>query len=234
MIVFGALWLGGFLPDVKAAGQDFKRARLMSVGFVVDRVDVMGEGRLREEDVRRALGVTPGDYLFELDIKAAQNRVESLSWVDRAVVRRLWPDRIVVQIVERKPYALWQHQGILQVVDVAGNTIKEADPIEYANLPLVVGANAPDQAERMQNILRTYPEIYHRIDALIYLNDNRWDLYMDGGEMRVKLPAGDPDAAINRLYRLHQQTMILDRSIGQIDMRLPDRLTVTPVIDKRV
>jgi cell division protein FtsQ len=119
-IIFIGIWLGGFLPNVMQAGSDFKRDRLMSMGFTIERVDVMGEGRLREEDVRRALGVYAGDYLFGIDMDGAQARVESLSWVDRAVVRRLWPDRIVVQIIERQPYALWQHEGEVKVVDAKG------------------------------------------------------------------------------------------------------------------
>jgi len=47
--IFGALWLGGYLPAIKQAGTEFKRDRLMSAGFVVNRIDVMGEGRLRED-----------------------------------------------------------------------------------------------------------------------------------------------------------------------------------------
>ena len=37
---------------------------MISMGFVIERVDVMGEGRLHEADVRKALGVYAGDYLF--------------------------------------------------------------------------------------------------------------------------------------------------------------------------
>ena len=123
LVLFGALWLGGFFPDARSAGSKFVENRLISMGFVVERVDVIGEGRLREEDVRIALAVQPGDFLFELDVKEAQKRVESLNWVERAIVRRLWPDRIVVQIVERSPYALWQYQEQIKLVDYEGEVI---------------------------------------------------------------------------------------------------------------
>ena len=141
-LIFVALWLGGFLPQVKQASSDFTRARMMSMGFVIDRVDVMGEGRLNEEDVRTALNITPGDYLFGIDLETAQARVESLSWVDRAIVRRLWPDRIVVQIIERQPYALWQYKGDMQVIDVKGTAIVDADATQYAALKIFVGEKA--------------------------------------------------------------------------------------------
>ena len=127
------------MPNVRQATGDFTRDRMMSMGFVIDRVDVMGEGRLHEADVRKALGVYAGDYLFGVDMEGAQARVESLSWVDRAIIRRLWPDRIVVQIIERQPYALWQDEGVVQVVDVSGEVITDADPSRFTDLTLFVG-----------------------------------------------------------------------------------------------
>ena len=69
------------------AGQGFTQSRLVAMGFVVDRIDVVGEGRLREDDVRTALDIHRGEFLFDMDLNAAQERVESLSWVERAIVR---------------------------------------------------------------------------------------------------------------------------------------------------
>jgi len=232
LIIFGALWLGGFLPDVRQAGQNFTKARLMSMGFVVDQVDVMGEGRLREADVRAALGVREGDYLFEFDIDAAQSRVESLSWVDHAVVRRLWPDRIVVQIIERRPFALWQSEGKLAVIDAAGVMITDADPMQYTELMVVVGKNASKEVTEFQETLSEYADITSRVDAIIYVGERRWDLRMDSGQLQVKLPVENPRHALETLRRLQVQTKILDRDIDIIDLRLPGRMTVSPPLAK--
>jgi len=42
--------------------------------------------------------------------------VEALGWVRDASVRRSFPNEIVVQIVERKPMALWQHRGRMVLI----------------------------------------------------------------------------------------------------------------------
>ena len=63
-VIFMGLWLGGFLPDIRQSADDFKRNRLIAMGFVVDRVDVMGEGRLNEDQIRQSLGVKHGDCLL--------------------------------------------------------------------------------------------------------------------------------------------------------------------------
>ena len=56
-IVFFALWIGGFLPQVRQGISDFKQNRLMAMGFVIEQVDVMGEGRLNEDDVKSVIGI---------------------------------------------------------------------------------------------------------------------------------------------------------------------------------
>ena len=227
-IIFLGLWLGGFLPNVMQAGENFKRNRLMSMGFVIERVDVMGEGRLREEDVRRALGVYAGDYLFGIDMDGAQERVESLSWVDRAVVRRLWPDRIVVQIIERQPYALWQHEGEVRVVDASGTAITDAKATNFTQLTLFVGENAGEQAVSIHQMMGEFPQIAPRVESFVNVSERRWDMVLDEGAIRVMLPEHNMRKALRHLQSLQAQTQILDRTIETIDMRLPDRLTISP------
>jgi len=224
-IVFIGLWLGGFLPQVRQATGDFARHQMMSMGFVVERVDVMGEGRLREDDVRKALGVYAGDYLFGIDVEGAQSRVESLSWVDRAVVRRLWPDRIVVQIIERQPYALWQNGGALKVVDVKGEVISGASAEKFTALTLFVGEQARSQVFDVKQMINEFPDIESRAPSFVYLN-SRWDMVLGDGQIRVKLPEKNPKAALHRLQGLHDKTLILDRQISAVDMRLDDRLSI--------
>jgi len=228
VIAFMGLWLGGFLPDAKRSGQDFVKNRLVAMGFVVNRVDVMGEGRLSEPAVRQVLGVNQGDYLFELDLKTAQARVENISWVERAIVRRLWPDPIVVQIIERKPYALWQSDGDLHLIDRDGIAIQKASAENWPGMPLIVGEDAPDLYFEAEQTIRQYGVLDGRVSTLIHHNTGRWDLILDDGAIKIKLPAGDFEPALRSLSKLHGQTRVLDRAISEIDLRLPDRITFSP------
>lgn len=44
---------------------------------------------------------------FTLDLERARATFESVPWVRRAVVRRVWPDHLAVQVEEHKAAALW-------------------------------------------------------------------------------------------------------------------------------
>ena len=233
-VAFLGLWMGGVLPDVQRGIDDFKRGRLMAMGFEVRSVDVVGEGRLDEAAVRRALGTYPGDYFFELDMDAAQARVRSLPWVDHAVVRRLWPDRVVVQIVEKRPYALWQESGEFRLVDARGEVIAEDRAIdaysELASLPHVVGPDAHTAYGMLDSQLELHPDLATRVTAAVRVGE-RWDLVMDAGQ-RVSLPV-EPARALARLSDLHRRTRVLDRRVAVIDLRLPDRIGLVPEADTR-
>jgi len=229
LLVFLALWLGGVLPQVRQGVHDFKVNRLMGMGFVVKQVDVMGEGRLNEADVRAAIGIYPGEYFFGADLERAQLRTESLPWVDRAVVRRLWPNRIVVQLVETKPYALWQQNGQFSLVSAKGEEITKLEDVRSLpkGLKTLIGPDAPEHAPVIQTALQAYPNIWVRTESLVHMRDTRWDLYLEGG-IKVKLPETGIEAALERLAELHARTQILDRDVAAIDLRLVDRVSFTP------
>lgn len=47
------------------------------------------------------------------DLTEIRNVLEALDWVDAAIVRRRWPDRLQVLVVEQVPAARWQQTGLL-------------------------------------------------------------------------------------------------------------------------
>lgn len=226
-VLWGGLWLGGFTPNITASYDRFVKQKLTNMGFVVKYVDVVGEGRVREDKVREMLGVRPGDYLFDMDIKNAQARIQSLSWVDTAVVRRLWPNRIVVHINERRPYALWQNNQQIRVVDKSGVEIRTADSREFADLPFVVGAGAAENAADIWTLLQSHPDILVRTQAAVYVGERRWDIVLKDG-MRIMLPEQNPAAALQRFDSYNREHGLLSLDLQHIDMRIKGRLILQP------
>lgn len=229
VLIFLGLWLGGYLPAVQKGLSDWKIDRLMAAGFVVEQVDVMGEGRLNERDIRLAAQIQTGSYFFGVDLDGARDRTESLPWVDRAVVRRLWPNRIVIQVVETTPYALWQNNGTLHLLSESGNPIVpvEAAPSVPEGLKIFVGPHAPKTAKQIEATLSPHAEIWSRVESLVQFPSGRWDLHLKNGTL-VSLPSEGVEAAVERLAQLDQETFLLSREIAKIDLRLSDRIGLTP------
>lgn len=227
-VILLGLWLGGFMPQVRDAGSKFTQNRLVAMGFVIERVDVIGEGRIREDEVRAALGVYPGEYLFGPDMRAAQINVQRLSWVDDAMVRRLWPNRIVVHIIEREPVALWQENGNVGVVDKDGLIIEAAMASDFAGLPLVVGTNAAPNAQGIYDALAGSSEVSARLSAIVRIGDRRWDIALKDGAPRLMLPETDPAGALARVEQMHKTHGVLDLDLELIDLRNSGRAILRP------
>lgn len=224
-LIFLGLWLGGYLPAIRENANAWKVERLMSAGFVVEQIDVMGEGRLNERDIRMAAQIQRGSYFFGVDLDAARDRTESLPWVERAVVRRLWPNRIVVQVVETTPYALWQNEGQLHLLADTGEAIIPVSAAQSIpeGLKVYVGKSAPEEAKAIEAAISPYGEIWTRVESLVRYPSGRWDLHLRNKTV-VKLPTDQIEAALQRLAALDRETFILSRDVGSIDMRLSDRI----------
>jgi cell division protein FtsQ len=58
---------------------------------------------------------------FTLNLERAREAFESVPWVRRAVVQRVWPSTLRVRLIEHKPAAIWQDaEGNEQLVDREG------------------------------------------------------------------------------------------------------------------
>ncbi len=194
-------------------------------GLTVDEVLVQGRVRSERSRLLGALDVRRGAPILALDPYAAKERLEGLPWVARATVERRLPDTVYVHLVERRPMALWQRHGKLSVIDQLGEPIPGALPARYAELPLVVGEDAPQHAAELLAALAAEPQLRERVVAAVRVGGRRWNLRLDGG-VDVQLPADDPAGAWAQLARIQRSHGVLERDVTVIDLRLPDQLVV--------
>jgi cell division protein FtsQ len=107
--------------------------------FPIREVTVLGARQAEtQRELRRVIPGLEGGF-FSLDLDAARRDFERLPWVRQATVRRLWPNRLLVEIEEHVPLAAWNGQ---QTLSVRG----ELFPVRpWDGLPRV---HAPDGMQR--------------------------------------------------------------------------------------
>jgi len=206
------------------------RARI-SAGASLPVQDIVVEGRLLtpEGTLRAALGVAKGDKMLGFSPEAARARIERLTWVQQATVERRLPGTVVVHLVERRPFAVWQTRDKFVLIDRAGQVVAEQDPVKdaaaFATLPLVVGPGAPEFAAALLDQLAAQPGLRARVVAAIRVGERRWNLRLNNGA-DVLLPEGAEAPAMSRLMELQAAQSLLDRPLQAVDLRLPDRMVV--------
>jgi len=199
----------------------------IDMGFKVGDVTVQGATPAAAADVLKAAALNKGEPILHLDLAAVRARVERVGWVKSAKVVRLLPDTIVIAITERQTMAVWQHAGRTVVIDSTGRAIPEADPAQFGDLPLVVGEGADQAAPGILPLLTSRPRLMSKLDAVVRVDDRRWDLRTREGAL-IELPAAGEAQALSRLDGLDAQSRILDLGFARIDLRDPDMVTVRP------
>lgn len=204
------------------------------IGMRVGSVVIEGREKTPENLLRAAIGVSRGDPILSYSVTEARSRIETLTWVQHATVERRLPNTILVHLVERSPFAVWQTQGRFVLIDRSGDMVTDSDVASFSNeLPLVVGVGAPQAAASLIDAMARRPAVRDHLVAAVRVGDRRWNLRMKNGT-DVLLPEGAEEAALAKLAELQAQHQLLDRPLQIVDLRLPDRLVIRARSDSGV
>ena len=198
-----------------------------AAGLSVQNVAVEGRRTTQADDVLRAVDVVRGEPILDFSPERARQRLESLPWVRSATVERRLPDTVTVRLVERTPLALWQHDGKMALVDTDGVAVTDEHLDRYADLLLVVGEAAPRHTAELLAVLGAEPDLRKRVTSAVWVGDRRWNLVFDG-TITVELPETGVAEAWSRLAQIERSHGLFSRDLTKVDLRLADRVAVTP------
>jgi cell division protein FtsQ len=209
--------------------------------FAITEVRVTGTVGDRGEQVRLATGVLPGDNLLTADLGAARERVEALTWVHGASLRRIPPSMIEVQVVAREPVAVLPVAGGAWLVDAEGVVLGGGS---RAGLPVVIvgDGHSPRVGEQfdaptvrhalavhrqLPGPLRTLAERY---EAPTPASLRLWLALDDEGEgVWVRFGTAERvDAKARAIGLLLDRARVEGLPAGELDVRAPDNPVLVP------
>lgn len=170
---------------------------------------------------------------FSVDLQQAQGAFESVPWVRRAVVRRVWPDRLVVGLEEHRAAALWQGpEGAGGASDRLVNShgeVFEANlgDVEDDALPTLAGPDG-SAAQMLALLRRVQPALKTQglvIERLHLSGRGAWRVELDSGA-RIELGRGSEDEVVARTQRfartLTQAIGLWNKPLEYADLRHTD------------
>lgn len=219
---YGAVKGGHYASFVAAQGQPAD-ILAKAFGFSIEAVTISGERELKEQELLAIAGITSRNSLLFLDVAKVRERLLRLPLVKEATVTKLYPDRLLIEIDERAPFALWQLDGNVQIVAADGVPIAAMRDQRFIHLPLVVGAGANEKLNQYLALLDAAGDLRERVVAGVLVTKRRWTLKTANGT-EILLPETEPEAALARLAELQRTSHILDKDLISIDLRAPGRL----------
>ncbi|WP_106638804.1 cell division protein FtsQ/DivIB [Allosphingosinicella vermicomposti] len=196
-------------------------------GFSVKRVEIKGLKHMQRLPVYAVALDQPSMALPLIDIGATRDRLMQFGWVKDARVSRRWPDTLVVDIVERQPSAIWQHNRRLALIDNEGVVLDQVRLDAMPDLPLVIGPDANKQTASLGRLIEAAPQLKAMLASATWIGARRWDLRFQSGET-LALPEGEEAAkkALVLFARMDQQTALLGRGLVRFDMRIAGKFIV--------
>ena len=205
----------GTIPDLAARG----------LGMQIEGVTISGAKELSEDEIFAATGITTRDSLPFLDAAQVRERVKEIPMVREASVRKLYPSRLLIEVEERAPYALWQVNGQVQVISADGMAIDQLVDDRLSHMAFVVGEDANLRVPEYLKILENAGDLREQIRAGVLIAGRRWNIKLESG-LEIKLPEHEPEKVFAN-FALHAREMrILDKDLLSIDLRIADRMVV--------
>lgn len=196
-------------------------------GYSAQRIRIGGLKRQTPEKVLAALGIQAGSPLFGFDEEMAQRLLQNIDWVQGAQVRRIFPNALEIDIVEREPFAIWQNGGRYYVIDRSGAAMSLDVKGFAGQLPLVTGKGAQEAAYELFNQLQPHSALLEKLKAAARVGDRRWTLYFANG-VKAALPEKGVDEALSWIEAADAEHGLLSKGIASIDLRLEDRVAILP------
>ena len=163
---------------------------------------------------------------FNLDVGAVQAAAQSLAWVDRASVRRVWPDKVRIHVREQRPVAWWGEDALL---NERGEVFAREGHEVRAALPRLSGPEGREPA-----LLEQYRQLAQLVSASsLHIASLRQDprraleLTLNTG-VKVQLGRNDALARMRRFMRAYTSLVASreEQQLERVDLRYSNGFAV--------
>lgn len=196
-------------------------------GFQVKRVEVVGANRIDYLKVYDIALSQQNRSMAAVDLEGVRADLLKYGWIKDARVSRRLPETLVIDVVERSPAAVWQHNRRLSLIDDNGVVLERITAATMPDLPLLIGPGANRRSRELAALLENSRSLKPLLAGATWVGDRRWDLRFASGET-LSLPAGEEAAkvALARFTHMEGSNRLLGRGIIRFDMRDPTKFVL--------
>ncbi len=160
------LWSGLGALALAGIGGGLRHWLLTSPSFVLaslEQIQVSGTRETSPEAVRQVFAADLGRNLLAIPLARRRQALERMPWIAQAAVMRLWPNRLAVQVAERRPVAFARQGTSLALIAADGTLLPRVAGLHFQGAMLTglaLDANAAPAAllqqrrEQMTQFLR--------------------------------------------------------------------------------
>jgi cell division protein FtsQ len=193
--------------------------------FPIRSVKIFGVQHLDRNKMQELVEPLVKSGFFGVDVDKIKESLITLPWVGQVVVRRVWPDQVIVAVNEKIPVARWNEASLLS----SAGELFTPDLNSYpTGIPELLGPSGEHlfMAQYYAKMASVLAPLHFRITRLELTPTMTWSITLDNG---MKLNVGHKDI----LTRLDHFVKVYSKIVGDrvaevdyIDLRYPNGMAV--------
>ena len=231
--VFGLLFVGTAYAALRV-----RRFALLDPQFTLSRdhadaLTVQGIRYAPRAKVQRVFLPDFGRSVFAVPLAERRRRLLGIDWVEDASVSRIWPDRLAVRIVERRPVAFVFFRSGVLLVDAHGVLLDPPAQAQFT-FPVLSGVREDEseaqRAQRVRALLQVEDELGPLAKDISEVNtadlDNiRLIAQVDQRALEFVLGDGNFGQRYRNFLKNYPEIKRRSPELKTFDLRLDDRIT---------
>jgi cell division protein FtsQ len=191
--------------------------------FALREVQVTGQGlHVTRAQVDAIVKTELKGTFFTLNLPQMRSAFEKLPWVREVNLKRRWPSRLEVAVVEHVPLARW---GNVALVNTHGEVF---DAAYDGKLPVFNGPSGTSKEIAIQyDYFRRHLAAINAAPVMVQMTPRRaWQVRLEGGPT-LELGREDVEARLARYMQVYERTVgALKRRIEYVDLRYANGFAV--------
>ena len=168
---------------------------------------------------------------INLDINNLQQIINKIDSVESSNVRINDSGVLLVEVIERKPVAVYREQDELSLIDIKGYKINNIySRSDRKDLPLIVGIEGNYQVKEALEIYQLLSVNINEIRGLIRIGKRRWDIIFKNNK-RIKLPEKNPKRLLRKFLSSDKSYLISSNNFSIIDLRFTNKIILRKSIE---
>jgi cell division protein FtsQ len=201
-------------------------------------VDIEGNKHISDKEIISTIELEGEPNILSIDIGTLNEKLAQHPWIERATMRRVFPDGIRIEVLEREPVAVAKFKDEFYFVDRNGVIFDKAIKEDRKKYPLLTG---PERESIERGDRKTILLLQRAIDLIemtrrvkifrqnaisqIHL-DRAVGLYMfmAGKETEIRMGFADFERKFRRLTKIWDTIQSME--IVSIDCTIPDKIII--------
>lgn len=207
--------------------------------FAVRHIDVNPCAHVTRDEVSAILSGAARGNIWRLSTAEIGKRLRDHPFVREVSVRKAFPDRLVVRVVERTPVAM-VNLDALYYVDERGDVFKRLTAYDDKGFPILTGFSRADLAAKeplaLRNLKRTIEllrraesgSLRRNISEVHYDPLDGYTIVTRDRGLRLKVGTTEFAEAMRRVDEAMPKLAGLGRDVGVVDLKTEGRIYVRP------